>query len=333
MSRFLFACSLLCVSAFVRGAECGDVALERARFASAVEDREPLGMPSPANEELQALWFFTEIRGGKGRTLHHQWFWQDSLVADIPLDIGGNRWRTWSSKILGARRGDSWRVDLRLDDGCLLGSHTLGDADAVIRAEGDSPPVSAAASDEPAIGLERGTADVAIVADIRRLLAEGDITGARLALANNGGEISGEQRERLTLEVSLARIAAQVESDELYLAAARLEQLRAQSLPADLYERVAVLDRKLSERRNLIDREMARALIVWERVQAETLTASDCAEDEPSLRQALLTVPGGEHLMVNAPQRQGDNVIADVLDSRTGLMHRITQRCVRWPWQ
>lgn len=319
MSRLMLAGMLCCVGLPLHAAtpadDCAGVVVERAQFARDIVEREPVGVPGT---DADALWFFSEIRAGTGRTLLHRWYWRDELVAEVPLAIRGPRWRTWSSKVLGPHRGPDWRVELRLGDGCLLGAWSLADIDAGTR---DTPPQPAADA-----GM---AADDAGVATVRARLADGDVTGARLALAELDA-VPEQTRIRLEREIALARIAAQIEADALYLAQARLEQFIARPEHDDLRAEAEALQARLRARKRRLDDDMARALLVWERVREETVLGLICAEDEVALQRALAVVPGAEHLLVNPPRREGNLVLADVLDRRTGTLHRITQHCRPW---
>lgn len=336
MSRILPVCFLLCLSFVAHAAPCDGVSVERARFAAEIRDREPVGEPSV---DADALWFFTEIHGAAGRTLHHQWFWRGEQVADVALRIGGDRWRTWSSKVVGTRRGDSWDVALRLEDGCLLGRYSLGAMltdQTPVQASNDNerqgPRGQSFPEDEPRQDHDTSREGSDPAATIRGLLAAGDITGARLALAKTD-QLDATQHERLTLEVSLARIDAQVANDELYLASARLEQFLNQPLPPALQRQARELKERLEKRRRAIDDRMAMALEIWEKSRREATGGLICVEDQKALQRDLQIVESSEHLMINPPRREEDRVVAEVLDRRTGLMHRVTQYCPQWGWE
>ena len=90
--RYLVSTFLrLCLAADALSA-CGEISLARARFAMAVADREPVGeelIMVPSSHEV--LFFFVEVLHGGGQTLRHQWFYNDELMADIKLKIGGER--------------------------------------------------------------------------------------------------------------------------------------------------------------------------------------------------------------------------------------------------
>jgi hypothetical protein len=69
------------------------VEMQRASFASAIEEREPVGAPTPIVRG-QDVYFFTEVSGAQGLRLLHRWTLDGQPLALVKLDIDGNRWRT-----------------------------------------------------------------------------------------------------------------------------------------------------------------------------------------------------------------------------------------------
>ena len=50
-------------------------------------------------EETRAT-FFTELHGFQGQTVIHRWEWNGQVVAEVPFQVNGPRWRVHSTKQL-----------------------------------------------------------------------------------------------------------------------------------------------------------------------------------------------------------------------------------------
>jgi hypothetical protein len=82
----------------------------RAAFTSAVVDREPADSLKSLTTEFDKVFFFTEIANMEGRQVKHQWIYDGKVVAEVPFQIGGPRWRIYSSKRLMKDWVGQWTV-------------------------------------------------------------------------------------------------------------------------------------------------------------------------------------------------------------------------------
>ncbi|WKE65567.1 DUF2914 domain-containing protein [Gallaecimonas kandeliae] len=103
--------------------------LSRVVLCRDVVQREPVGVlqGDQLPKGLDKLVLFTEVHGGAGQKLHHRWYFNGALQADIALPLGADRWRTWSQKHI---RPGTWRLEVLSDDGTLLYQHTLVESTA-----------------------------------------------------------------------------------------------------------------------------------------------------------------------------------------------------------
>lgn len=102
--------------------------LVSAAFTSEVEEREPLFTLETAPLSINELLFFTAIQDGNGEQLHHIWSYNGETIADVPLAVGSDYWRTWSSKSfagLDLAPGGQWQVEVTTKTGCQLGTWSL----------------------------------------------------------------------------------------------------------------------------------------------------------------------------------------------------------------
>ncbi len=108
-----------------RGGAAGQILDERvarAQLTSNVVNREPVDMLlSPVKAAgRDALYFFTDIRDLGGRTVTHRWEYDGNVVASIPFQIGGDRWRVYSRKSIAPGQTGSWTVTASAPDGTVL---------------------------------------------------------------------------------------------------------------------------------------------------------------------------------------------------------------------
>lgn len=82
----------------------------RAQFTTAVEDREPVDQVLILHEPVRQVYFFTELRHLEGRTITHRWEFEGQLVSQKSFDVGGPRWRVFSSKALQPGQYGEWSV-------------------------------------------------------------------------------------------------------------------------------------------------------------------------------------------------------------------------------
>lgn len=90
----------------------GEAEAERAQFTSNVQDREPVDEVSEYEVSGEPLYFFTEIKNGAGQTITHRWLRDGEVEAEVPLEVGSDSWRTWSSKELSPELEGEWTVEV-----------------------------------------------------------------------------------------------------------------------------------------------------------------------------------------------------------------------------
>lgn len=93
-------------------ATINDGEIARAVFATNVEDREPTDNLESLEDGLERVYFFTDLRNFEGQTVTHRWYYNGEKDFEMNFDVGGPRWRTWSSKALTEHHTGTWRVDV-----------------------------------------------------------------------------------------------------------------------------------------------------------------------------------------------------------------------------
>lgn len=89
----------------------------RALFTRGVIEHEPVDTVEspvvvPLGETIN-LFYFTDIRDMPGETISHHWFHEHKSVARKSFEVGGYRWRVFSSKRLPASMPGRWEVQVK----------------------------------------------------------------------------------------------------------------------------------------------------------------------------------------------------------------------------
>ena len=100
-------------------------AVARAQFTSEVVSREPTDSLDQLSTEHDRVFFFTEFVGLQGHSLVHRWEYGGEVMANVPFEVGGPRWRVYSSKTLAPEWIGEWTVTVLDEAGRVLARHTL----------------------------------------------------------------------------------------------------------------------------------------------------------------------------------------------------------------
>lgn len=113
--------------------------VERAVFTTAVVDHEPIDELETLDPAEGEITFFTELMGVEGEVIDHRWFLDGELVAEVPIEVGGPRWRAYSTKTLLA----NWTGELKVEVANAAGD-VLHEASIALAPTPDPVPASAA---------------------------------------------------------------------------------------------------------------------------------------------------------------------------------------------
>jgi hypothetical protein len=84
----------------------------RAVFTSNVQGREPVDTITSLSNDKNQIYFFSDLRGLGGQTVTHRWEYQGKPMGEVTFNVGGPRWRVWSSKTLIPHWTGEWRVSI-----------------------------------------------------------------------------------------------------------------------------------------------------------------------------------------------------------------------------
>ena len=94
--------------------------ISNAVFALDIKDRTPINIIKELDNSLGKIYFFTNIRNLQGQRVTHRWIYKNKVMADVVFDVGGPRWRVWSSKNLWPTWIGVWSVEVLSADGEVL---------------------------------------------------------------------------------------------------------------------------------------------------------------------------------------------------------------------
>lgn len=118
----------------------------RAQFTSAIQDREPVDKLSNLQNDKSQVFFFSEIKDAADQRITHRWEHNNKIMSETSFDVGGNRWRVFSSKNLDPSWIGEWKVSVIDEAGGTLGASSFSYETAKAPAPAASPDAPAAAS-------------------------------------------------------------------------------------------------------------------------------------------------------------------------------------------
>ncbi len=89
----------------------------RASFTTEVVAREPQDSIESLGNENTRIIFFTELHGAQGQTVFHVWDREGTEMARVAFEVGGSRWRIYSTKNLEPSWLGQWTVRVEDADG------------------------------------------------------------------------------------------------------------------------------------------------------------------------------------------------------------------------
>jgi hypothetical protein len=97
----------------------------RSQFTTAIQNNEPADNVQALDAATNRVYFFTELRGMQGQTVTHRWELNGKVVHEQPLDVGAERWRTYSNKTINPDMAGEWKVSVIGANGETLSASTI----------------------------------------------------------------------------------------------------------------------------------------------------------------------------------------------------------------
>lgn len=119
----IVAAGYFMLSAFYAAAQPEFV--KRGVFTFGIEDREPIDDVDSVSTDSTQVYFFTEIMDLAGSSVTHRWSHGGETMADVPFEVGGPRWRVYSSKKLIPEWTGTWKVEVLDSEGVAMYEKTF----------------------------------------------------------------------------------------------------------------------------------------------------------------------------------------------------------------
>lgn len=84
----------------------------RSTFTNGIENREPVDNMQDVGNTANKITYFTELRDMSGQTAKHRWEYNGDVMAEVEFNVGGPRWRVWSSKAFIPQWEGEWKVSV-----------------------------------------------------------------------------------------------------------------------------------------------------------------------------------------------------------------------------
>ena len=82
----------------------------------------PLLAKGSFSKYIDYLYCFTRVSGTRPKAVFHYWIYEDNVVAREKARVDASTGAAWSKANMSPDKKGRWRVDVRLQDGRLLGS-------------------------------------------------------------------------------------------------------------------------------------------------------------------------------------------------------------------
>jgi hypothetical protein len=92
-------------------AAASGLAVTDASIAIGLEEYEPIEPGELFPATVKQLYCYSRIKGAQdSMEIQHRWYWNDDLMASIPLKVNSNNWRTYSIKNIHPGMTGEWVV-------------------------------------------------------------------------------------------------------------------------------------------------------------------------------------------------------------------------------
>jgi hypothetical protein len=105
LNSTIFLVSLLISTQLMAGS------VSRSQFTTGIIDREPVDLVETLSTDNNNVIYFTELTDLQGQSVTHQWVYNDMVMFEKSFDVGGPRWRVWTSKSLQPGWSGTWTVN------------------------------------------------------------------------------------------------------------------------------------------------------------------------------------------------------------------------------
>jgi len=89
------------------------IQIKQAIITNQIENRSPAQQfDEKIPKYIRELYFYTEVDSANGQTIFHRWRTETQILATIKLEIGSDKFRTWSSKKMSSAWQGRWYLEV-----------------------------------------------------------------------------------------------------------------------------------------------------------------------------------------------------------------------------
>ena len=97
----------------------------RAQFTREIRNLEPIDAVFTLTNDVTRIAYFTEIHDMAGQTVVHRWEYDGRIILEVPIEVGSDRWRAYSTKTLPPSWTGEWKVSVVDAEGHTLSVNTF----------------------------------------------------------------------------------------------------------------------------------------------------------------------------------------------------------------
>jgi hypothetical protein len=98
-----------------------EITIINKQIAKDVQNLKPIDVGVKFNKNVGKLFCFTEVSTDKYPTnIVHLWLYNNKIMAEVPLSVNSNKWRTFSSKTILPNWVGKWKVEIYTSDNKLI---------------------------------------------------------------------------------------------------------------------------------------------------------------------------------------------------------------------
>jgi len=101
--------------------EVSPVSVNDMVFCRGIELRNPVDAATHFPDSVERVFCYTKLSiTANDTSISHVWYYNDTQMAIVDLDVNARSWRTWSSKRIVKEWTGTWRVDVISSTGNII---------------------------------------------------------------------------------------------------------------------------------------------------------------------------------------------------------------------
>jgi len=121
LQKYFVIILIILIPAVSLSQETFPVSVDDMVFCTAIDDRNPVDIQTSFSNSIGRIYCFTKLSSTLENTsISHVWYYNNTRLAIVDLDVNAKSWRTWSSKRIVKEWIGLWRVDIVSSNGDVI---------------------------------------------------------------------------------------------------------------------------------------------------------------------------------------------------------------------